>query len=170
MDLLKLASRRALAFALALFVLCLTPAVSAQGFKWWQDDTYKRELGLTTEQSTRLEDIFQKSAPSLRQLKEKLDKAQVAFDRIVERGDDSTVLVQVDALEGALGTPVQAAVKREDEQAFAELNAANLMFCEDAARRVAAVLSSDPRVEHYDATVSHYESLHPHDAVARVSG
>ena len=101
MDLLKLASRRALAFALALFVLCLTPAVSAQGFKWWQDDTYKRELGLTTEQSTRLEDIFQKSAPSLRQLKEKLDKAQVAFDRIVERGDDSTVLVQVDALEGA---------------------------------------------------------------------
>src|SRR5690606_34432912 len=32
----------------------------------------------------------------------------------------------VDALEHALGTPVQTAVKREDEQAFAELNAANL--------------------------------------------
>ena len=61
-------------------------------------------------------------------------------------------------------------MKREDEQAFAELNAANLMFCEDAARRVAAVLSADPRVDHFDATVSHFESLHPHDAVARVSG
>lgn len=84
--------------------------------------------------------------------------------------DELPVDALVDALEGALGTPVQAAVKREDEQAFAELNAANLMFCEDAARRVAAVLSSDPRVEHYDATVSHYESLHPHDAVARVTG
>ena len=99
MHLFGRASRRALAILLGLFILCLSPAVSAQGFKWWQDETYKRELGLTTEQSTRLEDIFQKSAPTLRQLKEKLDKAQASFDRTVERGDDSTVLVQVDALE-----------------------------------------------------------------------
>ena len=84
--------------------------------------------------------------------------------------DELPVAALVDLLEAALGTPVQTAVKREDEQAFAELNAANLMFCEDAARRVAAALSADARVEHYDATVSHYESLHPHDAVARVSG
>lgn len=74
----------------------------------------------------------------------------------------------VDALEGALGTPVQTAVKREDEQAFAALNAANLMFCEDAARRVAQALSAAPQVERFDATVSHFESLHAHDAVARV--
>jgi GTP cyclohydrolase I len=78
--------------------------------------------------------------------------------------------VLIDALEHALGTPVQTAVKREDEQAFAELNAANLMFCEDAARRVSAVLARDPHVERFDAEVEHYESLHPHDAVARVSG
>jgi GTP cyclohydrolase IB len=76
----------------------------------------------------------------------------------------------VDAIEAALGTPVQTAVKREDEQAFARLNAENLMFCEDAARRVAAVLSGDARIERFDATVSHFESLHAHDAVARVSG
>ena len=75
----------------------------------------------------------------------------------------------VDAIEGALGTPVQTAVKREDEQAFAALNAANLMFCEDAARRVAAALAAEPLVERFDATVSHFESLHAHDAVARVS-
>ncbi|TWT23836.1 GTP cyclohydrolase I FolE2 [Luteimonas marina] len=75
----------------------------------------------------------------------------------------------VDAIEDALGTPVQTAVKREDEQAFAALNAANLMFCEDAARRVAAALAADARVERFDATVSHFESLHAHDAVARVS-
>jgi len=84
--------------------------------------------------------------------------------------DELPVAALVDLLEAALGTPVQTAVKREDEQAFAELNAANLMFCEDAARRVAAALSTDLRVEHFDATVSHFESLHPHDAVARVSG
>ena len=74
----------------------------------------------------------------------------------------------VDAIEQALGTPVQTAVKREDEQAFAALNAANLMFCEDAARRVAAVLADDARIGRFDATVSHFESLHAHDAVARV--
>ena len=76
----------------------------------------------------------------------------------------------VDALEAALGTPVQTAVKREDEQAFARLNAENLMFCEDAARRVAAALAADERVARFEATVSHFESLHAHDAVARVSG
>ena len=84
--------------------------------------------------------------------------------------EELPVVPLIDALEGALGTPVQAAVKREDEQAFAELNAANLMFCEDAARRVAAILSHDRRVERFDASVAHFESLHPHDAVARVSG
>lgn len=76
----------------------------------------------------------------------------------------------IDELERGLATPVQTAVKREDEQAFARLNADNLMFCEDAARRVAAVLSGDPRVERFDATVSHFESLHAHDAVATVAG
>jgi GTP cyclohydrolase I len=85
-----------------------------------------------------------------------------AFDRL-------PLAELVDAIEDALGTPVQTAVKREDEQAFAALNAANLMFCEDAARRVAAALQDDPRVERFEATVSHFESLHAHDAVARVS-
>jgi GTP cyclohydrolase I len=84
--------------------------------------------------------------------------------------DELPLVALIDALEIVLATPVQTAVKRVDEQAFARLNAENLMFCEDAARRVASVLASDPRIARYDATVAHYESLHPHDAVARVSG
>ena len=76
----------------------------------------------------------------------------------------------VDAVEAVLGTPVQTAVKREDEQAFAEANAANLMFCEDAARRVSAALAGDARVSAWQVRVAHFESLHPHDAVASVSG
>ena len=76
----------------------------------------------------------------------------------------------LDALELALATVVQTAVKREDEQAFARLNAANLMFCEDASRRVAAVLSSRDDVVRFNAKVEHLESLHAHDAVAYVSG
>ena len=42
----------------------------------------------------------------------------------------------IDRIESSLKTPVQAAVKREDEQEFARLNGQNLMFCEDAARRL----------------------------------
>jgi len=84
--------------------------------------------------------------------------------------DELPLQALVDAVETALGTPVQTAVKREDEQAFAEANAANLMFCEDAARRAATALAGDARVAAWQVRVAHFESLHPHDAVASVSG
>ncbi len=84
--------------------------------------------------------------------------------------DELPVRALVDAIEAALGTPVQTAVKREDEQAFAQANAANLMFCEDAARRVAAALREDARVTAWQVRVAHFESLHAHDAVATVAG
>jgi GTP cyclohydrolase I len=76
------------------------------------------------------------------------------------------VLDLVDAIESALQTPVQAAVKREDEQAFALLNGQNLMFCEDAARRMQAALDLDERIADFWLRATHFESLHPHDAVA----
>lgn len=75
----------------------------------------------------------------------------------------------IDLVEGALKTVVQAAVKREDEQAFALLNGENLMFCEDAARIVKRALDDEPTIVDYRVKASHYESLHPHDAVAIVT-
>lgn len=75
----------------------------------------------------------------------------------------------IDTIENALKTPVQAAVKREDEQAFARLNGQNLMFCEDAARRVQAALNADTRIKDFWLRASHFESLHPHNAVAVAS-
>ncbi len=72
----------------------------------------------------------------------------------------------IDRIEDALKTPVQTAVKREDEQAFALLNGENLMFCEDAARRMQSALSTDERITDFWIRASHYESLHPHNAVA----
>ena len=72
----------------------------------------------------------------------------------------------LDRIEGALKTPVQTAVKREDEQAFALLNGENLMFCEDAARRIQAALCADEHVTDFWIRATHQESLHPHDAVA----
>jgi GTP cyclohydrolase I len=72
----------------------------------------------------------------------------------------------IDRIEDALQTPVQTAVKREDEQAFALLNGENLMFCEDAARRMQAALDADEHITDYWIRATHQESLHPHDAVA----
>ena len=80
--------------------LAALPA-AAQGFKWWQDEDFRRELVLTPDQSARLEEVFQKSLPTLRAQMEALDKAQKDFDRLVKRGDDAAVLLQVNIVEGS---------------------------------------------------------------------
>ena len=75
----------------------------------------------------------------------------------------------IDLIEGSLKTPVQTAVKRADEQEFARLNGHNLMFCEDAARRVKQALNSQEQYSDFWLKVEHFESLHAHDAVAIAS-
>ncbi|MCB1581772.1 MAG: GTP cyclohydrolase FolE2 [Marinicella sp.] len=72
----------------------------------------------------------------------------------------------IDLVENTLQTAVQAAVKRADEQAFALRNGQNLMFCEDAARRIKQVLTKSKDVKQFHLRVTHHESLHPHDATA----
>ncbi len=72
----------------------------------------------------------------------------------------------IDMCRAAVPTETQVMVKREDEQAFAELNAANPIFVEDAARLFAEQLQADPRVADYRVIASHQESLHSHDAVS----
>ena len=69
----------------------------------------------------------------------------------------------------ALKTETQVMVRREDEQAFAELNGAFQIFVEDAVRLLHKELDSDPRICDYRIICSHLESLHSHDAVAAVS-
>ncbi|MGD8220051.1 GTP cyclohydrolase FolE2 [Pseudomonas thivervalensis] len=73
----------------------------------------------------------------------------------------------INEAEAALGTAVQTAVKRADEQAFALANGQNLMFCEDAARRLSTALARSPEITALDVRVVHAESLHAHDAVAQ---
>ena len=72
----------------------------------------------------------------------------------------------IDIARTAVPTETQVMVKREDEQAFAELNAANPIFVEDAARSFAAGLLAEPRVRDFRVIASHQESLHSHDAVS----
>ena len=66
----------------------------------------------------------------------------------------------------ALHTETQVMVKREDEQAFAELNGAHLKFVEDAARLLYKQFDADRRIWDFRIACSHLESLHSHDAVS----
>ncbi|OYU98905.1 MAG: GTP cyclohydrolase I FolE2, partial [Verrucomicrobiales bacterium VVV1] len=66
----------------------------------------------------------------------------------------------------ALKTETQVMVKREDEQAFAELNGAHIKFVEDAARLLYGELAKDKRIADFQVACSHLESLHSHDAVS----
>ncbi len=83
--------------------------------------------------------------------------------------EEFPMLSLIDQAEAALGTAVQTAVKRADEQAFALANGQNLMFCEDAARRLHQALQSNPALKAFTVKVVHAESLHAHDAVAQSS-
>jgi GTP cyclohydrolase I len=129
----------------------------------------------------RFDEDFAGTVPSQRAVREWLGSergmaatphAQRSTAKVMVRlapGFDLPVSELIDAIERALATPVQTAVKREDEQAFAKLNAENLMFCEDAVRRIRVALEADERIAGYRIRAAHHESLHPHDAVAEVA-
>ncbi|MDG0816131.1 GTP cyclohydrolase FolE2 [Bdellovibrio svalbardensis] len=96
--------------------------------------------------------------------------AQRSFARVkAEVGPDFNYGLLIDVVEEALQTAVQGAVKREDEQEFALRNGQNLMFCEDAARRVKEALDKKREIFDYVAEFSHVESLHPHNAISHIS-
>jgi GTP cyclohydrolase I len=86
--------------------------------------------------------------------------------RVDDYLDDLPLIAIINDAEAALGTAVQTAVKRADEQAFALANGQNLMFCEDAARRLNLALKRSPGINAFHLRVVHAESLHAHDAIA----
>ena len=71
----------------------------------------------------------------------------------------------INKIEETMSTAVQTMVKRIDEQEFARLNAENLMFCEDSARKLKSTLESFPWLVDYHFKIEHQESLHAHNAV-----
>ena len=82
--------------------------------------------------------------------------------------EQQSLLQLTDEIEQTLGTPVQTAVKRVDEQEFAKLNSENLMFSEDAARRIRHLLNKKKWVKHYQIYIRHFESLHPFEVACLI--
>lgn len=71
--------------------------------------------------------------------------------------------------EAALKTETQVMVKREDEQAFAEMNGSQVKFVEDAARLLYEQLDADPNIFDFQVACAHLESLHSHDAISVIN-
>ncbi len=103
-----------------------------------------------------------------RQLATPHSQRSVARISVVETPGVDKIWIEdlVDLCLRAVPTETQVMVKREDEQAFAELNAANPIFVEDAARLFCEHLRLDSRIGDFRVIASHQESLHSHDAVS----
>jgi GTP cyclohydrolase I len=84
------------------------------------------------------------------------DQEQMCLDKLI------------DTCEASLKTPVQTAVKRIDELEFAKVNGENQMFVEDAVRRLQYSLAELFPNGRFTVDVDHLESLHSHDAYARM--
>lgn len=97
--------------AVLLSILCLPggvlsgqePQHQQQRRKWWQDEQYKTELGLTVQQSESVEATFQSSLPKLRAAKQQLDSLEADLSRLIRErtADEVVVAAQIDRVEAA---------------------------------------------------------------------
>ena len=86
----------------ALLLVALATAVSGQsfGFPWWRDAQFQRDLTLTTDQSGRIDAVFQQTIPVLRQKKAELDAQEEELSRMIAaNADEASVTRQVDKVE-----------------------------------------------------------------------
>jgi Spy/CpxP family protein refolding chaperone len=76
------------------------PPAQSRGLAWWRMDQFQRNLGLSTDQVTRLEGVFQAALPDLRRGREDLDRQEAELSRLIEMNADEAIVVrQVDKVE-----------------------------------------------------------------------
>jgi len=77
--------------------------VRAQGFKWWESDRFKTELGLTPDQPAKLEEVFQGLLMKMTAGKESLDRLEKRLSDVIAEGTapEADVMKLVDQVEAA---------------------------------------------------------------------
>jgi Spy/CpxP family protein refolding chaperone len=83
-------------------MLALAAPLHAQsfGFSWWKDAQFQRDLGLTPDQTAKIDAIFQSTISLLRQKKADLDRQEDELSSMIAAGaDESLVTRQVDKVE-----------------------------------------------------------------------
>ncbi len=68
--------------------------------KWWIDAKLRSELGVTDQQSTAVEQIWQKSLPGLRDARERLGKLEDTLSKMTaDMSDEIAVIAQIERVE-----------------------------------------------------------------------
>lgn len=71
-------------------------------FAWWKSEPFKKELGLTTDQSNRIDTLWETTRPELRQEWDELSKLENKLSRLIQSDADETILSrQIDRVETA---------------------------------------------------------------------
>jgi Spy/CpxP family protein refolding chaperone len=86
----------------AVLLLAWPAPVHAQsfGFPWWRDVQFQRELSLTSDQTARIENVFQSTISQLRAKKAELDQQEDELSRLIAtNADEQLVVKQVDRVE-----------------------------------------------------------------------
>jgi Spy/CpxP family protein refolding chaperone len=98
-------ARRFPVLLLALGLLAAgAPVLAGEGkFKWWQSERFVHELGLTPEQSARIDEVFQASWPALQASKADLDRLEAELSKMIAEGtsNEVKVLQQIDRVEAS---------------------------------------------------------------------
>jgi Spy/CpxP family protein refolding chaperone len=83
-------------------VLAVPGQALAQG-RWWQSERFQKELGLTKEQITRIDGIYQSTTPLLRAQKEAFDRREEKLSKVLAdpKSDEAMVVQATDRLEAA---------------------------------------------------------------------
>jgi Spy/CpxP family protein refolding chaperone len=88
--------------AVAAPALAQRPPDSPRPFPWWKSEPFKNELGLTADQSARIDKIWETTRPELRQEWDELSRLEGKLSRLIQSDADEAVLTrQIDRVETA---------------------------------------------------------------------
>src|SRR6185503_13486440 len=100
-------ARRPLFLACLVILVGVDLAVASQAtppppFLWYRNEQSKKELGLTAEQSDKINNIHQSMIGELRQEYDELQKCEAKLDKLLETSTDEALLArQIDRVESA---------------------------------------------------------------------
>jgi Spy/CpxP family protein refolding chaperone len=89
-----------LAWSAAALMLASAPQLGAQSFAWWKSEQFQKEVGLTSDQSARIDAIFQATFPKLKDSRTELDKLEAELSQMIsDNVDEKLVVQQIDRVE-----------------------------------------------------------------------
>ena len=76
------------------------PSSPPRRFAWWRADQFQKNLGLSADQVSRLEMVFQGALPDLRRGNDDLTRQEDELSRLIEmNADEAVVIKQIDKVE-----------------------------------------------------------------------